>query len=361
MSTAADPPKPDFAAAATTLRETVKWLAATFAALAAVVVGSGPISGLGGLPPGAERTWALLWLVVGFICICAALWITLRILRPEAIYRSYLIDPEKHGSPKSADERERLRLRATIDAHAKDVLPHNYPTLDKLAEELADVEKKLGEARKLPDPQARERELAKGTSARDKLLGSASRLLPLAIYLRLQQRLQRSLLSLFFLGIVALLSLAAYGIATHQEKPDKPIIINNLITCPCAPRKPPGLPELEPVLFDAGKALVSTEGLAAIQRARDALVRFPDAVLLIRAHTDTVAGDGVNAALAQRRASVVKELLRDQGGVAAQRLYVSPLPKRALPRVTPDSTPNQDNRSVRLQLALPMAPSPKTE
>ena len=287
MSTAADPPKPDFAAAATTLRETVKWLAATFAALAAVVVGSGPISGLGNMSSGAGRNWALVYLVVGFVCICAALWITLRILRPEAIYRSYLIDPEKQGSrrkaPTSASAcdcaRPSMRTR-------KMCCPTTTQTLDKLAEELADVEKKLGEARKLPDPQARERELAKGTSARDKLLGSASRLLPLAIYLRLQQRLQRSLLSLFFLGIVALLSLAAYGIATHQEKPDKPIIINNLITCPCDPRKPPGLPELEPVLFDAGRALVSTEGLAAIQRARDALVRFPDAVLLIRAHTE---------------------------------------------------------------------------
>jgi hypothetical protein len=249
VSAAADPPKPDFAAAAATLRETVKWLAAAFAALAAVVVGSGPISGLGGMPPGAERHWAVVYLVVGFVCICAALWITLRILRPEAMYRSYLIDPERPGSPKDADERERLRLREAVDAHAKDVLPHNYPTLDKLAGALADVEEKLGKARELPDPQAREQALAKGASTRDKLLASASRLLPLAIYLRLQQRLQRSLLPLFLLGIVALLSLAAYGIATHREKPDKPVVINNHITCPCDPVKPPGLPELDPVLL----------------------------------------------------------------------------------------------------------------
>ena len=151
--------------------------------------------------------------------------------------------------------------------------------------------KMLGVARKLTDPQARERELAKGTGKRNKLLGAASRLLPLANYLRLQQRLQRSLLPLFLLGITALLSLAAFGIAANQEKPDKPIIINNQITCPCDPVKPPALPELEPVLFDTGKALVSNAGLAAIQRARDALVKFPDAVLLIQAHTDTVATD----------------------------------------------------------------------
>jgi hypothetical protein len=46
MGAPQEPAKPDFAAAATTLRETVKWLPATLAALAAVVVGTGPSSGL---------------------------------------------------------------------------------------------------------------------------------------------------------------------------------------------------------------------------------------------------------------------------------------------------------------------------
>lgn len=358
MSTAADQSKPDFAASAATLRETVKWLAATFAALAAVVVGTGPISGLGAMPGGAARNWAVLFLVVGFVCICAALWITLRILRPETMYRSYLIDPETQGSVKGADERERLRLRKTVDAHAKDLLPHNYPTLDKLATALADVEKNLVNARELKDTQAREQALAKGTSTRDKLLGSAGRLLPLAIYLRLQQRLQRSLLPLFLLGILALLSLAAFGVSTHQEKPDKPVVINNQVNCPCDPVHPSARPELDPVLFDTGKALVSKEGLAAIQHARDELLKAPEAVLLIRAHTDTVASDAVNVALAENRASVVKELLRKQGGVPAGRLYVSPLPEQSLPQVTGDSTATQDNRTVRLQLALPVARSP---
>lgn len=359
MSLAADRPKPDFAAAAATLREAVKWLAASFAALAAVVVGSGPISGLGGVPPGAERYWAWLFLVAGFVCICAALWITLRILRPEAMYRSYLIDPETPGAPKSADEQERLRLRKTLDAHAKDLLPHNYSTLDELAAALTEVEKKLAQARELEDPLARQHALTKGASTRDKLLGSAGSLLPLAIYLRLQQRLQRSLLPLFLLGVIALLSLAAFGMSTHPDKPDRdrPAVINNYIGCPCDTAKPAGRPHLDPVLFDTGKAWVSEAGIRAIQRARDELLKSADTVLLIQSHTDTVAADAVNVELAKARATAVKEILIKQGGVPARRLYVAPLPEQALPQVTRDDTANRDNRSVRLQLALPVAPS----
>jgi outer membrane protein OmpA-like peptidoglycan-associated protein len=86
-------------------------------------------------------------------------------------------------------------------------------------------------------------------------------------------------------------------------------------------------------------------------------MRLPDAVLLIRAHTDTVAADAVNVPLAKERASAVKELLLKQGGVGARRLYVSQLPEQALPQVTRDGTANHENRSVRLQLAMPAAPS----
>jgi hypothetical protein len=57
----------------------------------------------------------------------------------------------------------------------------------------------------------------------------------------------------------------------------------------------------------------------------------------------------------------VKELLLKQGGVAARRLYASQLPEQALPQVTRDGTANQENRSVRLQLAVPAAASCTTK
>lgn len=197
--------------------------------------------------------------------------------------------------------------------------------------------------------------MAQGRSQRDKYLAQAGRLLPIATYLRLQQRLQRALLPLFGLGITAPLSLAAFGVVVHrgdQDRTGTPVIVNNCVTCPCEPQEPTQMPTLDPVLFDTGKASVFRDGIAAIERARNELLQRASTVLLLRAYTDTVASEGYNAALAGRRAEVVRDLLRLQGGVASHRLYVATLPERSLPQVTVDNTSSQDNRRVWLQLSL---------
>lgn len=86
--------KVDFKTAQTNLRDTVKWLATTFSALAAFVVAGASVNGLGGLSAASFAFWAAaLFLLAGFSAICWALYLTLHVLRPMLAYRSNLLVP----------------------------------------------------------------------------------------------------------------------------------------------------------------------------------------------------------------------------------------------------------------------------
>lgn len=346
------PSKSDFTSAATTLRDTVKWLAAAFAGTAALVIGNSPLSALGQLPL-AHQALAILLLAGGFGLICAALWRTLRILKPDVLYRSDLLGT--HDQQRTAEELEELQaLRDTIDAHGADLLPPNADSLPQLAADLAQIEKDLdeAEAEQPPDPQAIE-ELK---SARAAYWKEIAKVLPLAQYLRLHRRFEKEQLRMAVLSVLALLCLLLFAIASSKA-PDKdkpptphPITIHNSCPGSCGPQPPPptAFPALPAVLFEHDKAKLTTSGQQAIQKARDEMELHPRALLLVQAHTDTTGPLNHNTDLAQRRALAVLPLLSSPGGIAPNRLLVSYLPKTALPTVTPDQTPDAQNRSVRL-------------
>ncbi len=350
--------KPDFSSAATTLRDTVKWLAAALAATAALIIGNSPLSGLGQLPPFSGR-WllALVLLVAGFLLICAALWRALRILKPDVLYRSSLLGT--HDKALGDDEVAELKaLRETIDAHGADLLPNKYPTLKQLAGNLDTIDKRL-KALELagptaPDKVAHAKSVQQGMNARARNWAAIAKVLPLAQYLRLHRRFekeQRWMAAFSLLALVFLLGFVIVSTVPKEKEPpaDHPITIHNHCggTCPVPPPSPV-LQVLPPVLFDNNKASITPEGRAAIQVARDALHANARTLLLVQAHTDTVASRGHNEGLAQRRAVAVMNLLSSQGGIAPDRLMVSYLPETALPVVTPDHTPRAENRSVRL-------------
>ena len=358
MSQTGGTARPDFSSAATTLRDTVKWLAAAFAATAALVIGSSPLSGLGKIAPFSGR-WllAIALLVIGFLLICWALWRALRILKPDAMYRSGLLGT--HDDLLSPAERDELKaVREHIDAHGVDLLPPNYPTLGQLAANLAQIETQLdqlqGNPSSIADPVLRAQEILKGKPARAKNWAAVAKVLPLAQYLRLQHRFEKEQLWMAVLSGLALLMLLGFAIAsTPPDKKDDPtdhiIHIQNHCGSACDGKPPvPELPRLPAVLFETNQAIVSKEGLAAIELARNALHDNPRTLLLLQAHTDTMASRRHNDRLAHQRALAVLDLLSSQGGIAPERLMVSYLPETALPRVTPDQKPEQANRSVRL-------------
>jgi outer membrane protein OmpA-like peptidoglycan-associated protein len=360
MSTDADTLKPDFAAAAGTLRDTVKWLAAAFAGTAALVIGNTPVSGLGKLAFLSGRWWlALLLLLAGFALICVALWRALRILKPDVLYRSSLLGT--HDLLLDPQERKELtQLRKDIDAHGADLLPPKYPRLALLAQNLATIEQRLAALRanpsSEPDPVKRVKSIQEGTSARAKNWAAIARVLPLAQYLRLHRRFKTEQVWLGALSAAALLLLLAFAIVSTvpERKDDKGAGMDITIHCERACDKPPpppppsALPDLPALLFEPDGATVSRDGLATLQQARDALATHPRALLQLRVHTDTTAPRRHNDDLAHRRALAVLGLLSSQGGIAPERLLVSYLPETALPRVTPDQTARRENRSVEL-------------
>ncbi len=229
-----------YATARANLRDTIKWLAATFSALAAVVVAGTPISGLGKLP-----LWTGQWfgacgaLLIAFTCICMALAITVSLLRGDLLYMSDLkaVVLDKKPPPETAAELE--RLVKNLDAHALDVLPFNYPTAELL---VADASKRQGalkaaydEWKKIPDEEAAEKAAAatKFTGARDKAQEfepALQRVLFYGSYFVFYDRLRQAVPKLFALGVLTLGLLAAFGMFIHE--PDKPAaapsIVNNI-------------------------------------------------------------------------------------------------------------------------------------
>jgi flagellar motor protein MotB len=349
-----DAAKDPFAEAKANIRDTVKWLATTFAALAAVVVGSAPLSGLGALErPSLQFSIAVATLLIGFVCICCALYVTLRILRPEPVYRSDLL-AGSNAKASMQDARDLDAVRKTIDAHARDLLPGNYSTLAQLAAASTRIDLQLRNIPKPPVTAEQKFALAKGLRSRKLIDDTVIGLLPLALYLRLQRRLTQSIPPLFILGVTALISLAIYGIAAHVDAPKPPgggaVVFNDVK--PAGAVQDAKLPILASVLFDTGKAVVSMDGIKAVQAARDAMRDRPDTVLLVLAHTDTVGGAKLNASLAHQRAAAVLALLTGTGGMAVSRVYVAELPKLDTPKVTPPEQPNALNRSVELRLVM---------
>lgn len=351
--------KPDFASAATTLRETIKWLAAAFAGTVALIIGNSPFAGLGKLELFSGRWWlALVLLLGGFAGVCLALWRALRILKPDVLYRSSLLGT--HDDLLNEEELAELRpLREHIDAHGDDLLPPEARTLGQLADNLAVIQGQLdaleGKAPPITDPAQRAQAIAAGEAARAKHWAAVGKVLSLAQYLRLHRRFEHAQFWMALFSALALACLLAFAIVTtvpekKGEPTDHVIHIENHCgrACEGQPPAPPPLPQLPAVLFDPDKATLSQEGLAAVQLARDALRTNPRTLLLLQAHTDTTASRRHNEGLAQQRALVVLGLLSSQGGIAPERLMVSYLPETALPRVTPDQKPEQANRSVRL-------------
>ncbi|MFM0108800.1 OmpA family protein [Paraburkholderia rhynchosiae] len=136
-----------------------------------------------------------------------------------------------------------------------------------------------------------------------------------------------------------------------EDKKDAPVAQIFVVQPPGAlpPSQPTALPTVNPILF-TGQAVLSTEGMAELAKARDYLRGHPDTAVLAFAYTDTRGGGAVNRALAARRAQDVRSALIAEGGIAASRIFVAELPETDLPTLTGRAVDRQSNRSVQLML-----------
>jgi outer membrane protein OmpA-like peptidoglycan-associated protein len=81
------------------------------------------------------------------------------------------------------------------------------------------------------------------------------------------------------------------------------------------------------LLFETGKATLSTQANASIAKLSQFLLNHPTRNLSIEGHTDNVGSDDYNDALSQRRAEAVKHALVEKG-VGTERIVTKGLGKR---------------------------------
>ncbi|MGZ5163779.1 MAG: OmpA family protein [Burkholderiales bacterium] len=343
---AADP----YASAKATIRDTVKWLAAVFASLAAAVIAGTPFSGLDIAGHGA---WvAIVGLMLAFLCIVFALWRTLRLLRPDILFAYDLATPRAGVGLDRHEAKEIESVRAAINRRSADLLPLNYSNVEELADELRCEGEAMLAAHNRGDNADRERHRKRY----EQLKSDLSEPLDFAAYLRLYQRLRRETPILITFATFALLFLLLFVLAADKPKKTTDgslLIVHSPPTKVEPTRIDDPLPNLSPVLFVTGRAEVTSDGLDAIAKALEVMRNNPKAILLLKAYTDTRASDTLNRSLARRRADAVRQRLIAQGGIARNRIFVAELAKTDLPELTEQEIASRQNRSVEF-VVIPM-------
>lgn len=333
------------------LRDTIKWLAAAFASMGAVVVAGSPFSGIGAFTSlDARFVLALASLVVSFAAVAFGIYALLRLLVPDVLRISDLAEPR----PDAKNEPEELsQLREYIRANSRYLLPLEHQTVQSLIDAVLEQQNLLRRAKT-----EKVNNLDAYQGAFDALSREVQRLLDFAVYMRLYLRVQNARPALAGCAAVTLVALLAFAWASNPPKPEKddsaqPVVVH------CAPPPIGDGPEpvrLEPVRFATGSAAVPDGSLGPIAGARDFLRENPDTALLLLAHTDTVGAPPINDSLAHRRGAAVRQRLLQLGGISPARVFVAELPETDLPVLTNQEQADVRNRSVEFQVvALPPA------
>lgn len=345
------------------LRDTIKWLAAIFAALAAVVIAGGPISNLGAESLSAGRKLVgVASLLACFVFICIALWRMIQLLRADLIYITDIDPRQAIGTRDDSDEIEEIRK----DIRLRKL--HFFPDYGSLSEffEQADAaetsadllgkdwQEALAGGKPANVVEAAKLAYADQIKELDKFGSAKQDMLWYAAYLRFYGRVRDAMPGLFALGIAALVALLAFTLGVQEKKDDKPpvVVVNNLpgACCKPPPAPPTGAMGAGTVYFGTDKFEIDEAGRTAIENARNQLLAKPATALLIIARTDTVGSERHNVALARNRAEAVRRLMVARGGIAAARVFSAEVPESDLPQVTGDATASSLNRSASLYL-----------
>ena len=349
MAEGSGPIADQYATARATLRDNVKWLAAGFAGVGAVLLAGTPFTGLGALQPGNGRfVLALVTLFVATFCAFLAWRILFFVLGPDPSYVNVL---RRHAAPQDTSSLtkgqrwEYEQVRREFIAHHEELLPHKKEFLD----DLEDLTLKAWNAYKqaaTEDMRKHYLELWRGYSNNEQTVKYW------ASFVRLHYRAQKGVGYAQLLGLGALIALVGFVWAVNPPKGDTPAkeaatrtVIIDKSACGCGRDEPPDV-ALSPVHFRSGKSALDLQAVQAIEQARNYLREHSEAALLLTAYTDTVATAAFNTKLATDRARAVQESLIREGGIAASRIFVGVLPETDLPRLTAQEAADADNRSV---------------
>jgi outer membrane protein OmpA-like peptidoglycan-associated protein len=325
-----------FATSKANLRDTIKWLATTIAALAALVVAGTPFSAFGTLELLSGRfVIAAAGLLVAASCLLLVWLRLLDMLRSDAVFptqlRSTYIPPSERADREEIDD-----LRKHLADHGGDLLPTGVGTFDDLesvvAGEWATANAAPGNAALM--------ERYKGYS------GNVEMYLNYSTFARLHRRVERNVR--FVVGLTALAIVALFSFA-YAANPPKTVPADRIVVVQTAPVTAGvgGTQQaLGPVRFELGSARLERSALNAIVAARAFLREHETAGLVLLAHTDTTGGEQRNRTLAAERGAAVRRVLLQEGGIAASRVFIAELPKTDLPTLTLPQMPEADNRAV---------------
>jgi hypothetical protein len=180
---------PDFATARANLRDTVKWLVAALAALAATALGTSPLTGLGSLL-GGRLNGAIAAGLVGLMCVFAVVYIAFGLLSPAPFFLNDVLGDKA--------------LMTFIEAHAADLLPPEFDTVVSLLDERGKALEVLRNTASLSEVHNADRIVAQQVVA---AIGPfTDQILDLAYYQRLRRNLKKTgpfILVLAFIGSIA--------------------------------------------------------------------------------------------------------------------------------------------------------------
>jgi hypothetical protein len=196
----ANPPDP-FAGAVTTLRDTLKWLTTTFAGVIGVVIAGTSLTGITKLS-GSDRTVALLGCGLGLLCLVIAIGLLLHLLLPQTFYFGELVDKKNR------------RLRDRLDAHAVELLPPEFASIEEFITARDAAVKKMRDYRHHPQS----KEYGEGAKFLNENFGAMANLAYFAHYEVIRESLRRRQWWLFVLAALAIAGLGLYAVKVGSAK-----------------------------------------------------------------------------------------------------------------------------------------------
>jgi hypothetical protein len=197
-------PADPFATAKSNLRDTVKWLATTFAALAAVVLAGSSLTGISQLS-GSALTLALAGGGLGVICVIVATGLMLQLLISNTFFISQVDKPEY------------ATLKAYLNLHSIDIVPPEIKSVDKFLELRHEAIDQVRRYANAPD--------SNGYREASRFIADAevamARLTSLAQLELLRTNLRAAVPKLFLLALGALVGLGVFAVFAGAAKSGK--------------------------------------------------------------------------------------------------------------------------------------------
>ena len=364
MSDNADP----YATPRANLRENVKTMSTILAGTAGAVIAGSPFSGIGALDPATLRfalaSGGLLTVAVCLFLGWKALTFMLRpdLLDPIILRDSYTDEAVRKLGLPAAETDELIEVKAEFNRSRGALLPENIKSYEAFESYLDGQWVKLTAAEKEVAQKTLDAAVLESLRKRfDHYERNLQDIGFWATVTRLRKRVERGLRKVQILGMASLVALLVFAWAANPPKKDdaslKPTVIQAFVSCASCPLGQPPVQTARRVTFPNNSHELDPAAYAVLNEVAAVLRQQPDMGVLLLAHTDMVAGDKLNRALAARRADAVRRALQAQGGIAANRIFASELPKAALPTITGPEIANADNRSVELHVVPLLLPS----